>query len=256
MIYLLILALNFSVHAADTAKTASSAPKTLEKAKAVVTEPVKNASQDKTEVVTGEVFDFDGKEKLFNYESERKVTGNSLNSVSRYKDLTGEIVAEEKAEIVNGELKSYHAERMPTREKGLIETRDGRIFFTYTERGKKSTKYEKLEPNTLVSASICPHLEAHWDELMAKKDLVFRYAVWYRQETVGFKLSFYKEQGDQVIFEMNPTNIFYRSLVNPLFFHYDKKARHLVELKGRTMPKIKKGSSWRDLDALIKYKYQ
>jgi hypothetical protein len=241
MIYLLILALNFTSHGAEPAKTA----------------PISAPLEEKqtTEVVKGEVFELESKAKLFNYESERISKANTLDYTARYKDLNGDVVAEEKAEIINGEIKKYEAQRMTTKEKGLIEVRDGRIFFTYSEMGNKKTKYEKLEPNTLVSASICPFLETRWSNLMAKQEINFRYAVWYRQETVGFKIFFDKEEGNNVIFQMVPTNIFYRSLVNPLFFYYNKKDRQLVTLKGRTMPKYKKGNAWRDLDAIINYSY-
>ena len=84
MIYLLILALNFSVHAVAPAKTPANSKKTAE---VVTVEPVniatsdnaalEKSASDKAEIVSGDVFDLEGQEKLFTYESDRKYTVNT-----------------------------------------------------------------------------------------------------------------------------------------------------------------------------------
>lgn len=252
MSYLLIFLLSLGVFAADKTKKAAAptppAPAGAEKGPA-------EKAPGAPEKYKADVFDLEGKEPFFTYEAERTYTGDKMNYTATFKDLQGEVVAEEKAELDKGVIVRFESERKPTREKGLIEVRDGRMYFTYTERGDKKTKWAILQPDTVLSANFTPFIESHWNDLMAKKPVKFNYAVWYRMETVGFQFTHDSETANEVVFKMAPTNLFYRSLVNPLFITYDKKSKRLLTLKGRTLPKIKKGNSWRDFDALIKYHY-
>lgn len=248
MLYVLIVIFNTWIFAAEENAPKTPVPAAKEAAKAAST-----PAPGGLEVFNADVFDLDGTEKMFTFQSDRTIVDGKLTYSSRFKDLNGEVVAQENAEINNWQIVKFESERTMTKDKGLIEGRDGRLFFTYTDHGKKSTKWENAKPDTLVSASLCPFLESHWDDLMAKKDVKFYYAVWYRQETVQFKFFYDKEEGGNVTFQMVPTNIFYRSLVNPLFITYKKSNKKLVSIKGRTVPKVKKKDAWRDFDAFIKY---
>lgn len=248
MSYLLIFLLSFGTFAADKTKKAQAPAPTPPLA-------APEKAPGAPEKYKADVFDLEGKEPFFTYEAERTYKADTMEYWAQFKDLQGELVAEEKGTLEKGVIVRFEAERKTTREKGLIEVRDGRIHFTYTEKGNKTSKWENLQPDTVLSANFTPFIESHWNDLMAKKEVKFRYAVWYRQETVGFQFTYDSETGDEVVFKMAPTNVFYRSLVNPLFITYDKKNRRLMALKGRTLPRVKKGNSWRDFDALIKYHY-
>lgn len=204
---------------------------------------------------SADLFDLVRKNKLFTYESTRKMEQDKMLFEAQFKDAaTGEVVVSEKAEILKGVIVRYEVQRLPTKETGVIETKDGKIIFTYTENGKKSESREPLKENTLVSATLAPYLESKMEDLLAKKDVDFRYAVWFRKETVGFRFSYDKEQNGQVVIKMNPTNFLYKSLVKPIYFTYQKATKKLISVEGRTTPKQKVGSAWKDLDALSVYK--
>lgn len=207
-----------------------------------------------SEKATADVFDLEGKTKLFNYQSERIYTVNTMDFTASFKDLEGGLAADEKAHLENGKLVKYEVVLPPTGEKGLIEVKDGYVIFNYWEKSKHTSSKEKVQPDILVSANLVPHLQAHMEDFLAKKDIVFRYAVWHRKETVGFKFTFDREEdGGIVVAKMVPTNFLYRSLVDPLYFALEKTTKKLVYIKGRTTPKIKKDGSWRDLDAYTKF---
>lgn len=208
------------------------------------------------EKFVGEVFDLEGKTHLYTCEGSRVYNQDMVTFTSQYKNVqTGEVVATEKAEFKDGQLVRYDVARIPTKETGLIEVRDGKLRFTYTEDGKKSENKEDFKTDTLIGGSLAPYMEKHLDELLAKKALTFRYAVFFRKETVGFEFTFEKEENDHVVIKMNPTNFLYKSLVKPIYFTFDKKTKKLLSFKGRTLLRHKNGSSWNDLDGFTKYKY-
>lgn len=206
-----------------------------------------------TENYTADIFDIDGKEKLFTFTGQRVYTADAMTYTATYKDMTGTVVGEEKVETKNGVLIRYDVVRPLVKEKGLVETKDGKIYFTYTEDGKTSQAKTALKPDTLVGGTLVPFMESRLKDLLDKKEVTFSYAVWFRKEVLGFKFSYEKEEGNNVIVKMVPTNFLYRSLVNPLYFTMDKTTKKLISIKGRSLPKIKKDGSWRDFDGFTKY---
>lgn len=208
------------------------------------------AAQEK---YSAEIYDIEGKEKHFTYTAERTYEQGKMIFVSTFKDLSGAIVATEKAEIINGQIVRYDVERVMSKEKGTIEGKEGKIHFTYSEKGNVSTSKEKLQENTLISATLVPYIETHFTELIDKKEVPFRYAVWFRKEVVGFKFTWDQEQDGNVVIKMVPTNLLYRSLVKPIYFTLVKTSKKLVSIKGRVLPKINKDGAWRDFDGFVKY---
>ncbi|MCC6138918.1 MAG: hypothetical protein IT287_09810, partial [Bdellovibrionaceae bacterium] len=198
-----------------------------------------------SEVSTADIYDIDGKEKLFTFSSERIYAKENMSYTAIWKDVAGTVVANEKAEFNKGVLTRYEVERPLLKEKGLIETKDGKILFTYTENGKTTTGKEALKPDTLIGATLVPHMEVHLKELLEKKEVTFKYAVWFRKEVIGFKFEYDKEEGNNIIAKMIPTNFLYRSMVKPIYFTMDKTTKKIISLKGRTLPKIQKDGSWR-----------
>ena len=205
------------------------------------------------EAYTADIFDLDGKEKLFTLSAQRVLTADGMTYTATFKDMTGTVVGEEKVETKTGSLVRYDVVRPLVKEKGLIEVKDGKIYFTYTEDGKTSQAKTALKPDTLVSGTLVPFMESRLKDLLEKKEVTFGYAVWFRKEVMGFKFSFEKEEANNIIIKMIPTNFLYRSLVNPIYFTMDKTTKKLVSIKGRSLPKIKKDGSWRDFDGFIKY---
>jgi hypothetical protein len=205
------------------------------------------------EAYTADIYDLDGKEKLFTLSTNREFIADAMTYTATFKDMTGAVVGEEKVQTKNGVLVSCEVVRPLVKEKGLIEVKDGKIHFTYTEDGKTSQAKTQLKPDVLVSGTLVPFMESRLKDLLEKKEVTFGYAVWFRKEVMGFKFSYEKEEANNIVVKMIPTNFLYRSLVNPLYFTMDKTTKKLISIKGRSLPKIKKDGSWRDFDGFTKY---
>lgn len=205
------------------------------------------------ETYSADIYDIDGKEKLFTLAADRTFTADGMTYKATYKDLAGEVVGEELVETKNGVLVRYDVVRPNVKEKGNLIVKDNKIYFTYTEGGKTSTAKADLKPDTLVGGTLVPFMESKLKDLLDKKDVEFKYAVWFRKEVLGFKFSQEKIEGNNIVVKMVPTNLLYRSLVNPLYFTMDKTTKKLISIKGRSLPKIKKDGSWRDFDGFSKY---
>jgi hypothetical protein len=100
-----------------------------------------------------------------------------------------------------------------------------------------------------------PFLASHWAALQRGEKVKCRYIVVPRAETVGFTFSKDSEAAgsdqDVLIVKMEATSPFLSPLVDPLFFTIEKAPPHRVlRYAGRTTPRIKAGSKWKDLDAL------
>ncbi len=199
---------------------------------------------------TADVYDAEGKEKIFTYEGYRKYTKDTMEYSGTYKDLQGQVVATEGGTAVTGVMTKYTADRPSGKDSGVIEVVDGKLVFNYTDSGKAATpKKENFKPETLFAGNLVPFMQTRLDKLAAKEELKFPYVVWYRKETINFKLYFRSDDGTHLMIKMHPTNFIYASMVKPLEFTFDKKTKKLVSLKGRALPKVKN----KDIEALIKY---
>lgn len=208
--------------------------------------------------VTGDVFDLSGKTKLFDYKRYVEPAGATMRMRNEYTDLSGQSVVVERLELVNDTFKVYSVEQKQTKESGTVLVRDDKVLFSYTDaNGKKSESVESLSKDFVVGMNLIPYIYEHWDSIVSGTPRKIRLGVWQRQETIGFKVEKSSEttvaQSKKIVLKMSPSNFIIARLVDPIFFTFDGNSKHLIEIKGRTQPKIKEGSRWKDLDALIKY---
>jgi hypothetical protein len=135
-----------------------------------------------------------------------------------------------------------------------------KLFFDWTTGAERKTKtdIEDYQPNTLVGDMIPYFIVAHWNELTRGAAVNFRFIAQSRLETVGFKLV--KEEDvtwrgkAAVRLRMEASNLIIAQIVDPLFFIVEKDGAHRVlEYIGRTTPKARDGSKWKDLDARTIY---
>lgn len=122
-------------------------------------------------------------------------------------------------------------------------------------RRRREGRKEEGQRDTLNNEMVGLFLASHWDALMKGLEVKCRFIVVPRRETVGFR--FIKESESRsrgkpiVILRMEPTSPVIRALVDRLHFKVEKEGAHrLLEYSGRTTPKIKSGSKWKDLDAV------
>ena len=162
------------------------------------------------------------------------------------------------------DLVSYELDEFQIGAKGHAEIRrdtsapaKSRICFEYSTdaRSKTKTDSESLQRDTLVNDMIAPFLTSNWDALMSGHEVKCRYIVIPRKETVGFefrKHSESKREGRNVVtIRMKASSVIIGALIDSIFFTVEKDPPHRVlEYLGRTTPKIKSGSKWKDLDAI------
>jgi len=195
--------------------------------------------------------------KLFDLQGSLEIKDGLARTVAVYKDLQRKPVIEEKGVFKGEDLLSFEVDQFQTHEKGRVEVQGEKVFFTYEKDGTKKTAEEKLKKPFLTSANFNVFIANHWKELMSGNEINVRYGVWFRLESVGFKIFKVGEvqNGTQKLIQlrMKPSSLVIAALVDPLNFLYSEDGSQLLELSGRVPPKIQKGSDYKDLDADVRY---
>ena len=215
-------------------------------------------------LLQGRIYSSDRKQLLFRFTRRATRSGQQLSVVREYSYPDGRIAARERVEYLGDQLRSFALGQLQSGEAGRVNLKSdsqaksqGVIAFEYQKEpgSTAKTRNEELQPDTVVSDMVAPFLGSHWDALMRGEKVKCRYIVLARRETVGF--TFVKEsestsQGKQVaIIKMEATSPIIAALIDPLFFTLEKQGRHhVLEYRGRTTPKTREGSSWKDLDAI------
>jgi hypothetical protein len=182
--------------------------------------------------------------------------------VRTFTDPSGQIVAAEEVFYQSERLTKIVLDHKQLNESGELEVKDDKLIFKYTRGGKQKVSEEKYDPTLTAVDQIYPTILKNWKELLQGKTIPIRLPVLDRRETVGFK--FFKEKDaqlkgkDVIVIKMKPSSFFIAAIVDPILFYFDKteiKSTNpkLIQVVGRTVPKIKEGSSWRDLDAILRF---
>lgn len=219
------------------------------------------ASQaDEKLVITGEVFDLSGQKKLFDYNRFTSQKGSLTTQRNEFRDLSGKLVLNEKAQIQKGLLHTMNVDQPQTGESGSIIVKDKKVIFKYKDaNGKLTHKTEDLPENFHVHMTIIPFLQKNWKKLNDGESLRVRMGVWQRAETIGFKIwkdsEIFVNGKKQTVLVMKISTMILRLRVDPIYFTFKSGGLFLDSVKGRTSPKIKdEDGQWKDLDALIRYK--
>ena len=113
---------------------------------------------------------------------------------------------------------------------------------------------QNLLPDTLTDDTIYPFMMVHWDDLMRGEAVKFHFISMEHERTFMFRLV---KTGESVWngrtveqIRMEPTGLIVARLVNPLIFNVEKDSPHrILSYIGRTTPRVKKGKTWKYLDA-------
>lgn len=201
------------------------------------------------------------KEKvLYTLESKSTVADTKETIHNVYKDTEGNVVIDQTVVLDGGKVVTDTLTQNQTNQKGLIEVKDGKIFFTKESDGKSTTKEEKLKDTFVVAATFQKFVRDNWEAVAGGKEIEFRYGVWDRQETVGFEIFKVGTEKvgelDAVVLKMKPSSFIISALVKPIIFKFAADGSRLLEMNGRAAPKRKDGNSWKDLDAEIVYSHK
>lgn len=178
---------------------------------------------------------------------------------AQYTDLDGNVVIDQKTVLEGSKIVRDEIQQKQTNEVGIMEVKDGKIFFSKTSDGKTKTKEEKLGDTFVVSSNFQRFVKDNWADISAGKTVAFRYGVWDRQETVGFEI--FKTgtetigSNEALVLKMKPSSFIIAAIVNPIIFKFKADGSALLEMNGRTAPKKLEGKKYKDLDAEIVYTY-
>jgi hypothetical protein len=161
----------------------------------------------------------------------------------------GHTLMKEKA-IINGTtFISQEIENVSENKIYSAELKDQKITFqTFSlENGEKkqvSSHSEKIRGNFMTGAIAENFLRENWNDLMNDKRITIRFAVFEREETIGFSLR-KKSETDvdgkpAVVIQMRPTSLFVSMAVAPMEISVDKNSKTIIHFKGRTPLKLDK----------------
>jgi hypothetical protein len=227
-------------------------------------EPV--ADYDQPNRFTGTVYEpASGTNKvLFTFVRTATRSNDTIHVVRDFLYPNGSLAARETAIFKRGRLLSFHLDERQTGARGSSTVAEsapgkGKLLFDWVEAdGKKKTDNEDLEPDTLIGDMIPYFIVKHWNDLSRGKPVNFRFIASSRLETVGFKLVKDADvtwRGKPALrLRMEPSSVIIRQIVDPLYFTVERDGAHRVlEYVGRTTPKLRDGSKWKDLDARTVY---
>ena len=197
---------------------------------------------------------------LFKAEVRSRVEGDVKIIESVTKSASGDrLVLKETTRTQNGDFLDYKLEQLQTSEKAHIYVRDGQVNFEKTGADGKTEKTSEKIKNlpVLVASSLLMYLQKNWQILEKEKELEFRWAVWDRKETVGFKIIRENVEtlssGPAVKLKMKPSSFVIAALVKPLEFWFSLDGTKLFKMKGRVGPQQQVDGEWKPLDAEIQY---
>ncbi len=207
-------------------------------------------------VATGEIFDLSGKEKKFTSEKFNEIQGDKIIDRTVYKDLSGEVLVEEKLELLKDDFVRYDLNQKQLKYTAWIEAKDNKVTFNLKKPRKNNypQTYDKPE-NFVVGPLIVPFIKKNWADLAANKEILVNLGVWDRQELIRFSLKKEEGPGPNLVIKMNPTSFIIRAAVSPIYFNFDPTTKNLLTYKGRTAPKEKRGRSFNDVDGISNYKH-
>lgn len=214
--------------------------------------------------LTGTLYSQGNNKVLYQYRRSEAKEGEARVALQEYFLPGGKLAARGRARYEKGELVYFEMEELQAGLKGSARIvrrgKEGKIHFTFSRGGRVQKDTETLRPNTVVNDSIPDFLASNWVTLMNGKTVPFRYIAVERAETVGFEFTKVGETTWKSIpavqIRMRPSSFIIARLVNPLVFTVEKGGAHRVlAYKGRTTPKQKVGSKWKDLEAFTVFDF-
>jgi hypothetical protein len=211
---------------------------------------------------TADILEKGSKKKIFTIVRDVNLNTAGFSEIkTTYSDTEGTIVFEEVSLTKGATLLKTEINQKQTDEKAVIEVLGKDVSFKLTSPDGKTTEKKEKLPELFVSAvTFDAFVRANWSALLKGETVNFRYAVWARQETVGFKIFKESESLDStgaksIVIKMKPSSILIAALVKPLMFYYNSDGSQLLSYDGRVSPKIKNGKKWDDLDAEVFFSY-
>jgi hypothetical protein len=210
----------------------------------------------------------DRKQILYTFRRTAVRSGDIVHVDRQFLLTNGAVAAEEKVLYASNQLTSFEMRDFQANVSGAIHIEPDPknparqdIFISYAHSlNPPKGRARILQPDTLIDDTLYPFMMEHWDELMRGRTVKFHFVSLDWERTFEFELMKTSQsvQGGQpvVLLTMKPANIFIARLVRPIVFTAQANGSHLIlSYVGRTTPRIRKGSSWKELDAETVFNY-
>jgi hypothetical protein len=156
-------------------------------------------------------------------------------------------------------LLDYTLHRNQLGQTGTVHVERDQVTFRLRDEdepeGEGRTVVEKHTGDVVVGPTLVGYIVRHFAELRSSKVLAVRLAVLDRLETIGFELASVAAAAGHFRVKMTASSFVYSMIVDPLYFTFEASTGNLVRLEGRVPPKLADGSSWKDLDARVEYRF-
>lgn len=224
----------------------------------------------KPSLLTGTLYAIgsDRKQVLYTFRRTAVRSGNIVHVDRQFLLTNNTVAAEEKVLYESNQLVSFEMQDFQAGISGVIHIEPdpknpgqqtiliGCAHSLDPPKGRART----LQPDTLIDDTLYPFMMHQWSELMQGKTVRFHFVSLDWERTFEFELmrTGKSVQGGQpvVLLTMKPANIFIARLVRPIVFTVQANGSHLIlSYIGRTTPRIRKGSSWKELDAETVFSY-
>jgi hypothetical protein len=218
----------------------------------------------KPKLFTGTLYEIGSGQKTVLYTFRRTAvrSGSTVNVQRQFFTTNGSVAAVENFVYESGRLVSFQMREFQAQVSGAIQIVPDpknpglqKLIISYG-RGLTPPKgdSQNLPPDTVIDDTLYPFMMAHWDELMQGQAVKFHFVSLEHERT--FEFSFVKTgeslQNGRTVeqIKMEPVSVFVSTFIDPLVFVVEKDGpRHILSYTGRTTPRIKKGKSWKYLDA-------
>jgi hypothetical protein len=154
----------------------------------------------------------------------------------------------------------YRYTQHQTGEAGVIERQAQKVRYRFTaSNGRVQEDQERASEDWTVGPVLVRKLQSGWDRILRNDSVPVRIAVPDRQESFGFRFTPDSQtlppgkdaRGVRVLLEARSP--FIRVLVSPIEFWMAPDGKSVRSVRGRTLLKIKKGSSFEDLDGFTEF---
>lgn len=220
----------------------------------------------KDDKITGRIFDPSKgfEEAAFLYENVKRKEGNSLLSLTTYRDLKGTALVEETTLYQDGKLQRYTYHQRQVNESGEVELKDGKVTYKFRTAHKLAEDSESIEPNMIVPDMVPGVVQENWDALMKGESVKTRFLVLERQDSFGFKFFRDKERqinGVPVVdFILKPSSFIIAAVAPQIRITAEKAPPHrTVEMDGilpvrvpEKFPPVKR-SDYHALEGLLRF---
>jgi len=224
----------------------------------------------KPELLTGALFVIgsDRQKVLYTFKRTATRNGDTAHVERQFILPNGSVAAFEKVVYASDQLVSFEMQDFQAGVSGGIQIEPDpknparkTIFIGYgSGLSPPKGRGAPLQPDTVTDDSLYPFVMDHWNDLMGGKTVRFHFVSldWERTFDFGLaKTGESTENGEEVVqLTMKPASMFVSAFVKPIVFTVQANGSHLIlSYVGRTTPHIRRGNSWKELDAETVFHY-